>query len=260
MRLEGEARHDSEVAAATAPAGPEEVAVLRRVAGEELSRGGDDLQAFDVVAGQAERTRREADAAAERQARDADCRAGAGRDRYAVRIELRVDVDQLRAGADHGALPAGGDVDLAQAADVDDHAGRRRVAAVAVPTRAGDDMDAVLAGPEQRLLDVAGVRAVDDGVGVDRVEARTLGQARVSVRRATGDDDGAVDAPGQRFQPRIGRRSRREPLGPRGRCEDGAGGNAGQSEELAPVHRPRLAQPGPMPLRFSVSEMSLRGI
>ena len=43
----------AEIAASTAAAGPEEVAVVRRVGRQELAVGGDDLQGTEVVGGKA---------------------------------------------------------------------------------------------------------------------------------------------------------------------------------------------------------------
>jgi glucokinase len=67
MRLEAEACGDPEVAATAAAAGPVEVRVLALAALEEAAVGGDERDAFEAVARQAELPAGEARAAAERE-------------------------------------------------------------------------------------------------------------------------------------------------------------------------------------------------
>src|SRR5207302_4136098 len=72
---ERERGHDAEVAAAAAPARPEEVRVVSFVAGEDLAGGRDDADRPEAVAREAELPAEHALAAAERQAGAPDGRA-----------------------------------------------------------------------------------------------------------------------------------------------------------------------------------------
>ena len=71
-----------------------------RVSGPQLTICRHDLGTQHVVRGQAEPATRQAHPAAERMAGDTDRRARAGGNRQPVRRQRRVDVDQLRPGAD----------------------------------------------------------------------------------------------------------------------------------------------------------------
>ena len=82
---EAERRDDPEVAAAATAAGPEEVRVLGRRAGADAPRRVDEREPDDAVRGRAVQARAEADAAPEREARDADRGAGAAGDRPSAR-------------------------------------------------------------------------------------------------------------------------------------------------------------------------------
>src|SRR5919106_1535607 len=94
MRAEDEPRHDAEVAAAAAAAGPVEVGVLARVAHERLTGRRHHRGLDEVVARQPELARGEADAAAECETGDADGWTRSGRNCHAALPELVVDVDQ----------------------------------------------------------------------------------------------------------------------------------------------------------------------
>ena len=102
MQRQLERRHDPEVAAASAQT-PEEVGVLVLARMQEPAVGGDDVGADEVVAGKAVLPHQPADAAAEREARDAGGRdepAGGGE---AELLRLVVDVAPDGAGADERA-------------------------------------------------------------------------------------------------------------------------------------------------------------
>src|SRR4029079_8588269 len=100
MGREREARCDSEVAAAAAATGPEEIRVPLGVARPYHPVGRDHREAPDVVASQAELAAGEPDAPTEREAGDTHGRARAARDREAVRGEFAVDVHQPGARAE----------------------------------------------------------------------------------------------------------------------------------------------------------------
>src|SRR6476661_4526193 len=82
---------DPEVAAAAAQA-PEQVGVLALARGQEAAVGGDDVRRDQVVAGKAVLALEPADAAAERQTRDAGARDGAAGGREAERLRLAVEL------------------------------------------------------------------------------------------------------------------------------------------------------------------------
>ena len=119
-RAERERGHHAEVPAAAALAGPEQVSVLVRVGGggEHRAVRRDDLQRLKVVAGQPVGPGGHPDAAAERQAGDADGRAGAARHRAALGREAVVEVDEPGARADRRGRAGYGD--RLEVADVDD--------------------------------------------------------------------------------------------------------------------------------------------
>src|SRR4051794_18092558 len=102
MQFELELRDDAEVAAATAQA-PEQIAVLRLAGTDDPAVGGDDVGRNEVVAGETELPHRPADAAAEREARNAGGGDKPARRREAVRLRLVVDVRPDGAAADRGA-------------------------------------------------------------------------------------------------------------------------------------------------------------
>ncbi len=201
MSAEGEAGHDPEVAAAASPAGPVEVAFVRGAAAAQDAVGGDDPQRDDIVRGRSPGARREADAAAEREAGDADGRARAGGDRGSVRRELRVDVDQSRAGADRRASVR--DADPAQAPEIDDEPVARRIARVTVTARASDDRNAVPLRPQHGPAHVVRVRRPEHGEWADPVEARVEEEPRVLVRRSRRLEQRAADDLRERAQPGI---------------------------------------------------------
>ena len=204
-----EARDNAEVPAASAAAGPEEVGVAPRVAAQDVARGGHDRQSLERVAGEPELAHRVAVAAAEGEAGDAHRRACPGRDHQPVRSERRVDVDEDGAGADDCA--SAGNAHAVQARDVEDDAGRRRVAAVAVPAGARHEVDVVAPRPADRVDDVADRLAEDDRLRTDGVEARAVEEPRLVVAGARGRDDVAGEAAAKLTQARRQDEARRRP-------------------------------------------------
>src|SRR6476469_5970211 len=85
-----EGRDDPKVAAAAQA--PEQVGVLTLARGHEAAVGGDAVRRDQVVAGKAVLALEPADAAAERQARDAGARDGAAGGREAERLRLAVEL------------------------------------------------------------------------------------------------------------------------------------------------------------------------
>ena len=170
-RPEREVRDDPEVATASAAQSPEQVPVLRRGTADCPAGREHDPRRAKPVACQSELPRREADAAAERQAGDPDGRAAARRNREPVLPERVVDVDQACACADGRGTTVRSDVHAGDAAQVDHDARCRRVAAVAMTAAARHDVDVVLARPTDALLHVRDRLAEDNRPRVDAVEA-----------------------------------------------------------------------------------------
>jgi hypothetical protein len=138
-------------------------------------------------------------------------------------------------------------MDPAHPADVDDNAGRRRVAAVAVAAGPRDDVDPVLSRPANGPLDIRDGLAEDDRVRPHAVEASADKKPCVRVGGAAGCDDGAVELARELAQASIGGGSG-ESHGPGRHRAEGAGGESRPPrtlEELAPVeavHEQRLAR------------------
>ena len=186
-----EGRDDPEVAAAAAQA-PEQVGVLALARGHEAAVGGDDVRRDQVVAGKAVLALEPADAAAERQARDAGARDGAAGGREAERLRLAVELAprqaRLRA---HGARLRV-DADPLQGREVDHQAavaqGLPGDVVAAAPYR---QLETLGEAEAERGLDVRDTRAARDRGG-PLVDHRVVERARrVVVRIARGDHDSA---------------------------------------------------------------------
>ena len=113
--------------------------------------------------------------ATQRQPGDPHGRAGATRQEETLCGKACVDVDQLRAGSDRDGCLTGGaggpaGRDRVQARHVDDQAGARRVAAVAVSSRVGCHLHVVLAAEGETALHIACRLALGDGRGSLRVD------------------------------------------------------------------------------------------
>ena len=168
MRLEQEARHDAEVAAAAAQR-PEEVGVLALAGRDEAAIGQDDVGLEQVVDRQAVLAREVPGAAAEGEARDAGGRDDAEGHGQAERV--------------------GGVVDVARrAAGIDPHGAARRIDAHALHQREVDHQ-AVVAAAEARAI----VAAAPDG---DE-------QALVAAEVHRGDDVGDVHAARDQARPLV---------------------------------------------------------
>ena len=168
-----------------------------RRGGEEPAVGRDDVQRGEVVAGEAVLAADHADAAAQGEPGDAHRRAGTGGQEHPVGRELRVDVDQLGAGADdrrHGRRVGG---DGVQAGDVDDQSRSRGVAAVAVAAAAGGGGDAVGPGESEATLDVGRRGAVGHGGRVEGGETEVVDELGRGVGGRGGQDEGAVEGSGE---------------------------------------------------------------
>ncbi len=206
MRRELELRDHAEVAASTAQR-PVKVGVLRSGCGDHLSVGGDDPGRDEVVAAEPGLLREPADAAAERQPRDAGVADLPTRHRLPVGLRGRVEVGPRGAGTAADAVGAGIDRDVAHAAEVQHEAVvDGPVAGEAVPAAAHRQLEVVLAGESDRGGDVGGRRCARDdrGPAVDVAvpEAAALVVAGVScdeeisaeilakrVERTAGDRD-----------------------------------------------------------------------
>src|SRR5205085_251840 len=128
-RREIERGRDPEVAAAPAPACPEQVVVVRGVGRDEATVGRHEFHASQRVARETVPARHHADATPGREAGDADRRTRAARDRNAPSIEVRVQVDETGTGSDRGSVADDGD--RAHRGYVDDEPGGGRIAAIA---------------------------------------------------------------------------------------------------------------------------------
>ena len=118
-----------------------------------------------------------------------------------MRAERVVDVAEPRGRADDGLFRD--DAHARELREVDDDAGRRRVAAVAVPARLGDDVDAGLARPLHDLADVLRVERLHDRERVDAVVEAVEDEAGGVVRRLAGREHRAADDLVERLDPRI---------------------------------------------------------
>ena len=99
MKSEREARDDAEIAAAAAHR-PEEILVLGATGSADLAVRGDDLDGFEIVDRPAESAREIAEAAAERESRNADLGDEAEHRRQAMRLSCRINVSQAASSAD----------------------------------------------------------------------------------------------------------------------------------------------------------------
>src|SRR6185503_2688685 len=180
MRPQCQRCDDAEASTATAAKGPEEIRFARVVAFAHLTVRGHDLRRNKIVAGQTPRTRQNTDATAERQSRDADRGAAAGRDTLAACCDRVVDIDEPRTGADrHLAVLH---VDRRHAADVDHKSLTCGPAAVAVPAAAQREPDAIRAREAHAFANVLRGRAARDRLWSYRVETRVVQNARSVVR------------------------------------------------------------------------------
>ena len=116
VQRKGERRDHAEVGARAADR-PEQVGVLVAAGGADLAVGGDDLDREQVVDRPAEAARQIAEAAAERQARDADLREEAQRRGEAVALRGVVDVPE-REPAPTVAVLASGSTSTVRSADM----------------------------------------------------------------------------------------------------------------------------------------------
>ena len=219
VRAEEEARDDSEVAAAPTAERPVEIGVLPGVGHDRRSVREDDRRLEQVVARQPVLPRGQAHAPAEREPCDPHGRTGAGGNRAPVLPEPVVDVDETRTGPDDRPTRRV-ERDTVQPGDVDDHAGRRGVAAVAVAARARNDPDAVLASPADGSLHVGQRLAEDDGLRLVRVEAGVVQDARLVVRSIAANDHGATNQLRELVEDPARRRPRKvgQPTGERHRA------------------------------------------
>jgi hypothetical protein len=97
VQLKFKRGHDTEVSAAPAD-GPEQVRVLLRACGDELAIRGHDIGRQQIVAGEAVLAHEPAEAATERQARDAGVRDGAARRCQSERLRFVVEFGPGQAG------------------------------------------------------------------------------------------------------------------------------------------------------------------
>ena len=134
-------------------------------------------------------------------AADPDARAGACRDREPVCGERVVDVPEPCARADDGL--SGRDVHGCELREIDDDAGSRRVAAVAVPAGPGDDVHAARARPANDLAHVGCVERLCDREWVDAVVEAVEDEAGLLVSRRRGCDHRSSQRLGQCTDPRI---------------------------------------------------------
>ena len=236
MRAKRPASDDPEVPSASAAAGPVEIRVLARAADEQLPSGRDHVECEHVVRGQAPLPQQEAVPAAECEAAHAHGRARARREREPLLAKPLVDVEQPGARADDGARPL--HADRVEPADVEDHPGRGRVAAIAVPAAPGGDPDPALPRPRDPARDVAGAVAVRDRERPHAVERRAEEEPRLRIARIGAADDVALQEAVELPDARIPRRTRESP--PR-RDADRSGDPARAAQQFPAVERlPRL--------------------
>ena len=238
---------DTEVAAAPAPAGPEQVAVAGRAAVADHAVRRDDLHRLQGVAGQPEGPAQHPDPAAEGEAGHAHRGAGAARHGQAARGEPVVQVDQVQAGADADRLPAA-HLERVHRGHVHHEPGRAGCAGparIAVPARPGRDRQPELPDEGQAGAHVAGAGAVRDAGRPLVVEPRVEEFLRCRV-----DPHPRADqlVRGQRgaerhpvIDPRAGQRGcgRVVAAAQHPRQRDGARHSPGQRQEAAPG-QPRI--------------------
>ena len=172
--------------------------------------GGHQVDVDEVVAGQAPGAGQHTLTAAEGEAGDADGRARPGGQRLPARGHPGVHVDQLGTGTHLGGgagHPDGGDP-----AHVEHDPGAGRPAGVGVAARAQGERQAGVAGERDGRGDVAGGRAVDDGLGADVVVPRVEQLPGPVVAGVARSDQVAVELVGKLCP--VGSRGR----GGTGRC------------------------------------------
>ena len=209
MRAEDESRHDPEVAAAAAAAGPEQIRVVALV-------GDEDLPSAVTICTET----RLSDASP--QARDASPKPPPsawppmptlGHVPAGIASPWRRD-RRRRSRAGHPARRrlTARDGDARQLRQVDDDAaGHGRVAAVAVAARAGDDVHARLRRPLDGGGDIGGVERPNDRERMDVVVEAVEDQPRALVPRCAAREDRPAHSGPERLQPRVGGRG--EPTG-----------------------------------------------
>ena len=175
QELEGQVGVDGEVAAAAAAGGPEEIAVPRSVDRDQLARGEHGARRAQVVRGQARPARIVADPAAERQAGDADLRAGADRQHPLAAAQLLQQLAIDRTGIDPDDAAHLVDVNPPHQSGDDEEPVGRRHAYVVVAAAADRERHAFLPRPGKRCRDVLGRLAEDGGQRQDAVIARVGG-------------------------------------------------------------------------------------
>lgn len=124
---------DSELSAARTAERPEQLRLVRIVAVHHAAVGQYDLCSDQAIAGQSVLSSEQADAAAEREAGDADGRSAPGRQCPAVRVQRGVDLSQAGAGADRRDA-VGGHGDVVQLGEVEHDSVGRRTSGEAMPT------------------------------------------------------------------------------------------------------------------------------
>ncbi len=193
----------------------------------------DDLQALQIVAGQAVGPGSHPDAAAQGQPGDAHRGADTARDRAALGREALIEVDEPGARADRRGRPAHGD--RGEVADVDDQPARPRPAGVAVAAGTGGERDAELAGERQARRHVGRIIHVGDRGRLQHVEPGIEQQLGGRVTGVTGPDQRACQVLGERGPVRRGRAGR----GARDARHGDGGDASGDAEEgTAPQRTP----------------------
>ncbi len=244
VSAERERGGDAEVAAATAPAGPEQVAVAGRAAAADRAVGRDDLHRLQRVTGQPVGPGQHPGPAAEGEAGHPHRRARAARHGQAMRGEPVVQVDQVQAGADPDRLPLP-DLERVHRGHVHHEPGRAGPPRVAVPAGPGRDGQPELADEGQAGTHVAGAGAVRDAGWLLPVEPRVEEFLRGRVDPHPRADQlvrgqrtaERLPVPGPRAG--LGRRAPRVTAAEYPGQRDGARRHPGQRQDAAPV-RPGL--------------------
>ena len=186
-----EARHDADVAAATADR-PEQVGVALLVDGQDPAVGGHDLGRDQVVDRHAVLAGEEADAATGRQAADADAGRVTERDGEAVLGRGRGHLAGRQAGLGPGQAPIWIDQEALHRGEVEDDAAlRRAVTRQAVAAAPDRELETRLGREEHGPRDVGGVRRLDDDRR-DAVEPAVVDLARLIEARVAGHDERAA--------------------------------------------------------------------
>ena len=178
---------DAEVGAG-APERPEQVGVLVAAGGADLAVGGDDLDLLEVVDRPAEAARQVAEAAAERQAGDADLGDEAEHGRQPVLLRLPVDVAAAGSpGPTCAASRSGSTVTLAHPRHVERQAAVGERGAGDVVAAAPDaEQQAVLAREADGRGDVAGRCGWTTSAGLVAIMPFQTARRRPSPRRPPG--------------------------------------------------------------------------